>query len=66
MYTKTFHSTKLKIFLSLFYSPHIAPACLPQRNLEFTGTRCWVTGWGKDAFGTGGRYQNILKVLILK
>lgn len=46
----------------LICSPHIAPACLPQRYQEFVGSRCWVTGWGKDNFGTGGRYQNILKV----
>ncbi|XP_032795398.2 uncharacterized protein LOC116931857 [Daphnia magna] len=43
------------------YNPHIAPACVPQRYQEFVGSRCWVTGWGKDAFGTGGKYQNILK-----
>lgn len=23
--------------------------------------RCWVSGWGKDAFGPNGRYQSILK-----
>ena len=23
--------------------------------------RCWTTGWGKDAFGDFGKYQNILK-----
>lgn len=23
--------------------------------------RCWTTGWGKDAFGEYGKYQNILK-----
>ena len=58
------HSTKLEMLLFIFSSPHIAPACLPQRSQDFSGTRCWVTGWGKDAFGTGGRYQNILKVQI--
>lgn len=23
--------------------------------------RCWVSGWGKDSFGTGGTYQKIMK-----
>lgn len=23
--------------------------------------RCWVSGWGKDAFGTNGQYQSIMK-----
>ncbi|XP_046469211.1 uncharacterized protein [Neodiprion pinetum] len=42
-------------------NPHISPACLPNRHDDFTGTRCWTTGWGKDAFGDSGKYQNILK-----
>ncbi|XP_069702042.1 uncharacterized protein [Periplaneta americana] len=42
-------------------SPHIAPACLPDQNSDYTGSRCWTTGWGKDAFGDYGKYQNILK-----
>jgi len=46
----------------LSFSPHIAPICVPQRYQEFAGSRCWVSGWGKDAFETGGKYQNILKV----
>ncbi|XP_050301448.1 uncharacterized protein LOC126739699 isoform X2 [Anthonomus grandis grandis] len=41
--------------------PHIAPACLPHPQDDYTGTRCWTTGWGKDAFGDFGKYQNILK-----
>lgn len=28
---------------------------------DYTGARCWTTGWGKDAFGDFGKYQNILK-----
>lgn len=43
-------------------SPHIAPACLPDPHYDYTGSRCWTTGWGKDAFGEYGKYQNILKV----
>ncbi|XP_044009873.1 uncharacterized protein LOC122853451 isoform X2 [Aphidius gifuensis] len=42
-------------------NPHIVPACLPNRHDDFTGARCWTTGWGKDAFGDFGKYQNILK-----
>ncbi|XP_069873532.1 serine protease 44-like isoform X1 [Dipodomys merriami] len=30
------------------YSSHIQPVCLPERAFSVqTGTRCWVTGWGK-------------------
>ena len=42
-------------------NPHISPACLPDRYTDFTGSRCWTTGWGKDAWGEYGKYQNILK-----
>ena len=42
--------------------PHISPACLPDTTIDFSGQRCWTTGWGKDAFGESGKYQNILKV----
>nr|CAH7727080.1 unnamed protein product [Callosobruchus chinensis] len=42
-------------------NPHISPACLPHPRDDYTGTRCWTTGWGKDAFGDFGKYQNILK-----
>lgn len=44
-----------------FSSPHIVPACLPSPYENFAGHRCWVTGWGKDAFGTQGEYQSVLK-----
>ena len=43
------------------FSPHISAACLPDPNTEFAGSRCYTTGWGKDAFGDFGKYQNILK-----
>ncbi|KAL1129162.1 hypothetical protein AAG570_013693 [Ranatra chinensis] len=42
-------------------TPHISPACIPDLRMDFTGSRCWTTGWGKDAFGDYGKYQNILK-----
>lgn len=44
--------------------PHISPACLPEPGFDFSGQRCWTTGWGKDAFGEYGKYQNILKVFF--
>lgn len=45
-------------------NPHISPACVPDAFSDFTGQRCWTTGWGKDAFGDYGKYQNILKVSL--
>ncbi|XP_063698233.1 uncharacterized protein LOC134829167 [Culicoides brevitarsis] len=42
-------------------APHIGVPCLPDPRNDFTGKRCYTTGWGKDAFGDGGKYQNILK-----
>ena len=37
--------------------PQVAPVCLPQPQQSYTGTRCWVTGWGQDAFNTQGELQ---------
>ncbi|XP_017886309.1 phenoloxidase-activating factor 2 [Ceratina calcarata] len=41
-------------------SPNINTACLPTAQ-PASGTRCWVSGWGKDEFGTSGQYQSIMK-----
>lgn len=41
-------------------SPNINTACLPSAAVA-AGTRCWVTGWGKNDFGSNGKYQTILK-----
>jgi len=42
--------------------PHVAPICLPHPQAQpFAGTKCWVTGWGKDAFLQQGEYQAILQ-----
>ncbi|XP_072760900.1 uncharacterized protein [Anoplolepis gracilipes] len=41
-------------------NPHISAACLPDKYDDFTGARCWTTGWGKNAFDNG-KYQNKLK-----
>lgn len=48
-----------------FNSPHIASACLPEPFDNFVGHRCWVTGWGKNAFGQQGEYQSVLKEVDL-
>ncbi|XP_078053653.1 inactive CLIP domain-containing serine protease A3 [Augochlora pura] len=41
-------------------SPNINTACFPTAE-PAAGTRCWVSGWGKDAFGKNGQYQSIMK-----
>jgi len=42
--------------------PHVAPVCLPEyQKLPLPGKKCWVTGWGKDAFLSDGSYQSILQ-----
>ena len=42
-------------------SVHINPVCLPDVTQDFSGQqRCYVTGWGKDAF-KDGNYQHVLK-----
>ncbi|XP_037782971.1 serine proteinase stubble-like [Penaeus monodon] len=46
-------------------NPHISPVCLPDAHSTFVGHRCQSTGWGKDAFGNGGKYQTILKEVEL-
>ncbi len=47
-------------FVDFEHYIHISPACLPDRFLEYAGSRCQVTGWGKDAFSKGS-YQQVLK-----
>ncbi|CAL4069647.1 unnamed protein product [Meganyctiphanes norvegica] len=42
-------------------NPHITPVCLPDSSDDFRGQQCTVTGWGKDAFGSDGKFQKILK-----
>lgn len=39
--------------------------CLPDAYNSYVGQRCHSTGWGKDAFGNGGKYQTILKEVEL-
>jgi len=45
--------------------PHIAPACLANPDESFAGERCWLAGWGKDAFGQRGSFQTQLKKVDL-
>jgi len=47
--------------VDLTLTPHIGIPCLPTHEVNFGGKRCWTTGWGKNSFGQGGSYQNILK-----
>lgn len=46
-------------------APHIDTVCLPPSNINFDGTRCFASGWGRDSFGQEGRYEVILKKLDL-
>ena len=37
---------------SITYSLNVMPICLPQQGQVFaSGTRCYATGWGSNAFG---------------
>lgn len=49
---------RLSTSVQLGLIPTIATACLP--SVAFTGSRCWVSGWGRNAF-SGGSFQAILK-----
>ncbi|GAB6025562.1 AAEL001675-PA [Chamberlinius hualienensis] len=51
--------------VDLISNTHITPVCLPPRFEHFTGQRCVVTGWGKDAWGLQGTYSHILKKVDL-
>lgn len=42
-------------------APHINTACLPASGQAFDYQRCWVAGFGKDAFGDSGQYSYIQK-----
>lgn len=41
---------KLTLPVDFQNNPHISPACLPDRYTDFTGQRCWTTGWGMNIF----------------
>ncbi|KAL7299625.1 hypothetical protein TKK_0007387 [Trichogramma kaykai] len=39
--------------------------CLPDQDDNFDDANCHATGWGKDQFGDSGRFQVILKSVLL-
>ncbi|XP_054260168.1 phenoloxidase-activating factor 2-like [Macrosteles quadrilineatus] len=43
--------------------PHVNSICLPLPTTEFTEEWCWVSGWGKDAWGMVGRFQSVQKAV---
>ena len=47
--------------LALSAYPHINTACLPSAQQNFDYQKCWVAGFGKDAFGQSGQYSFIQK-----
>lgn len=47
--------------VDLASNPHINPVCPAQSVSYINNPRCWVAGWGKDAFGKQGNFQYILK-----
>lgn len=49
---------RLATVVQLGQVPTIATVCLP--SIAFTGSRCWVSGWGRNAF-VNGAYQPIMK-----
>lgn len=51
---------KLDYEIDLSQHPHISPICMPQPFELFTNQRCYVAGWGKNAFGHQGEYQSVL------
>ncbi|XP_047497186.1 LOW QUALITY PROTEIN: uncharacterized protein LOC125044534 [Penaeus chinensis] len=51
--------------VDLVTNPHISPVCLPDRFTKFTGSQCQAAGWGKNAFGDLGNFQNLLKDVSL-
>ena len=53
---------RLAVSLDWEVTPQVSPACLPEAGqLPPPGTRCWVTGWGQDAFMAAGELQAILQ-----
>jgi len=45
---------------------HISPICLPEPGRAPTAPdHCVSHGWGKDKFGSGGKYQEVLKEVVV-
>lgn len=66
-YAAAVHNDFALLFLAepMKLGGHIDTLCLPSPQQPIDPTRCLVTGWGKDKFGQGGRYQVIMKKLQL-
>lgn len=47
------------------FAENIQPVCLPPKNHNFDGSKCFASGWGKNVFGKEGKYQVILKKVEL-
>jgi len=45
--------------------PHIKPTCLPKPGEKPFSQFCVSHGWGKDKFGSVGKYQEVLKEVIV-
>ncbi|XP_063890008.1 serine protease filzig-like isoform X1 [Scylla paramamosain] len=56
---------RLQSAVDMVSNPHISPVCLPDRHSTYTSQRCFVSGWGKDAFGSQGSFQHLLKEVDL-
>jgi len=48
------------------YEKHISPICLPEPGkAPSPPEHCVSHGWGKDKFGSGGKYQEVLKEVVV-
>ncbi|XP_071520052.1 uncharacterized protein [Panulirus ornatus] len=56
---------RIQSAIDLTSNPHISPVCMPDRFASFASQRCYVSGWGKDAFGDHGSFQHVLKEVDL-
>jgi len=62
------HNNFALLFMSSAFEemPHISPICLPQPGKKpLDGEYCVSHGWGKDEFGSGGKYQTRLKEVVV-
>ncbi|XP_054706614.1 uncharacterized protein LOC129216425 [Uloborus diversus] len=54
----------LKLEKKVVFKPHIDVVCLPRDEDDFVGEKCYVTGWGEDAFASGV-YSQVMKKVSL-
>ena len=64
---RNLHNDVALLFLStpVILQEHIDTLCLAPPDVDLTGAKCVVTGWGKDKFD-GGDYQTVLKQVTLQ